>query len=279
MPSSWPGGAIGRSGPAVVRASRSAMLDREKEPPTNDIYGLSSTVLSPSVVLQRSLASRLRARMAEFGSLEYDLTWKMWGMPLGPPICALRASGRRTSDSGCSGWPSPDTTMGPHGSRGVSSNPNHQSAKNLLAVARLAGWPTASARDWKNGQASDVTMSRNARPLDEVAAQLVGWATPRSVQRGHSTGNPVRAFDKRSRIEDQVYLAGGATPRANKWGEPDSHGKTAFGSPASTENRGALNPAHSRWLMGFPPEWDDCAAMVTPSSRRSRPSSSSPFSI
>lgn len=34
-----------------------------------------------------------------------------------------------------------------------------------------------------------------------------------------------------------------------------------------------LNPAFSRWLMGYPPEWDDCAAMETQSSRRLEQSS------
>lgn len=45
-------------------------------------------------------------------------------------------------------------------------------------------------------------------------------------------------------------------------------GQTLSGSPASTGKRGRLNPAHSRWLMGLTTAWDDCAAMVTLSSRR-----------
>ena len=32
----------------------------------------------------------------------------------------------------------------------------------------------------------------------------------------------------------------------------------------------SCGPVHSRWLMGFPPEWDVFAAMVTPLSRKSR---------
>ncbi|CAB5238178.1 hypothetical protein UFOVP162_7 [uncultured Caudovirales phage] len=47
-------------------------------------------------------------------------------------------------------------------------------------------------------------------------------------------------------------------------------GPTVIGSSAEMENTGQLNPAHSRWLMGLPPEWDACAPMATPSSRKPR---------
>ena len=49
----------------------------------------------------------MRQNLDVNGSQEYALTWKRWDMESGPPICALRASGRRTSDSGCGGWHSP----------------------------------------------------------------------------------------------------------------------------------------------------------------------------
>jgi hypothetical protein len=47
-------------------------------------------------------------------------------------------------------------------------------------------------------------------------------------------------------------------------------GETPSGSRAGTEKPGQLNPAHSRWLMGYPPEWDACGVTAMQSIRGKR---------
>lgn len=239
------GPTTGPSGLAPARASRSAKRASARVMLTSAICGQSFFDSSFSADLQSSLESKLRARMAAYGSPEYALTWKHWSMPSGLPICALRASGRRTSGSDCSGWPTPQKGDGDRGGSTARVGSSH--AQRLTDYAGLAGLATPAARDWKNGQASQDTMERNARPLNEQAVVLAGWPTPCS-QDGPN-GGPNQGTDR---------LPGAAQ----------------LGSPASTGKHGALNPAFSLWLMGFPTAWERCAARVTRSSRRSPPSSS-----
>jgi hypothetical protein len=97
----------GRSGREAALVSHSVSPAKAKELKTSDTFGPLFDGLSPKNDLQQSLENRLRQAMAVNGCQEYVLTWKRWDMKSGPPICALRASGRRISGKGYSGWQSP----------------------------------------------------------------------------------------------------------------------------------------------------------------------------
>ena len=307
------------SGRVPAPASPSAPPAKVVDTLTSAICGLSSSSSSPSAALQSSLASRLQAALDVNGSPEYELTWKAWDMLSGPPICALRASARRTSGNGCTGWPTPmylDHRM-------ASTPRKDLGQKQLPNVAALAGWPTPTSTDFKGGyEGGRIRNWKLSTDRLDVAAQLAGWNTPRATDGSHGGPNqaggalpadaalagwptPTKGNADGSQMAKEASatgkrpdgtkatvslnqvanLAGWATPQASD----NVEGKrTATDTPqkclgrdvntflAGTENRGALNPAHSRWLMGFPPEWCDCAVTAMQSFPKSRRRSSKP---
>lgn len=130
------------SGPAPVPASRSRTRARGAEFATLDIFGQHGSRSSGSAALQSSLESRLRQQLASGGSTLFSLTWNDAVTPSGRRICALRASARRTSDSGCTSWPTPTVSRGDYSyARG-----DHEAATLKLAgAAKMSHWPTPTA--------------------------------------------------------------------------------------------------------------------------------------
>jgi hypothetical protein len=111
--------------------------------------------------------------------------------------------------------------------------------------------------------------------------QQAGWPTP-TAQPDGKTPEAHLAMKKRmgerdgtgadrTAITDLQVMAKTAGPA-----RITADGTLLTGSSAGMESGGQLNPAHPRWLQGYPPVWDDCAATAMPSSRKSRRGSSQP---
>jgi hypothetical protein len=258
------------SGPARALASPSASQAEAQESTTSDISGPSGSVSSASAALQSSLESRLRALTASRGSTLYALTWKARATPSGLLICQLRASVRRTSVSAStsseSGWPTPTRQDGSSsGVAGYAKTATHHTGTTLTDAARLAGWGTPTANT-PGGTPEQAIARKQGLDCGAVATSLAhqaqlamgasGWATP-SARDWKDTGDLSTSMKRRDGKERNDTV-----PR-------QAFGATAIGSPAETASNGQLNPAHSRWLMGLPSAWDDCAPTATPSSRKS----------
>jgi hypothetical protein len=186
------------------------------------------------------------------------------------------------------GWPTPNTMTGGQTSRGGDR-------KDELLMGGLVGWPTCSARDWKDTPGMSETGvnpdgSTRTR-LDQLprVAQLAPWVTPTANTPG---GTPEQAIARKQDIpcgkvatclNHQAQLASWSTPRAEDAGMRHNRGvadtlsaqagQDLKSSTAGTEKRGVLNPDHSRWLMGYPAEWGCCGATAMQSCRKSRRSS------
>ena len=263
---------ISQCGRDLALVSHLAEPARGKESKTNATYGPLFAGSSLTNTLQSCLESRLIKKLDVNGSPEYVLTCKHWDMSQGVPIYALRGRQRRISDREFTGWPSPAAS---DDQRGTTIQKAGDSHSHLPGTAALSGWPTPIVDDAKNVKPGPKRFNSLAAA---VQMSLAGWSTP-TAQDGSRGTRPPRARDTGHPLDQQAAMAGWATPCAkdSRGNHSDSWaqvikpaGKNLKSLNASTEKSGALNPDHSRWLMGYPKEWGSCGVMAMQSIRGSR---------
>lgn len=258
------GQTVARHGQHHAPASLSARQAKGLGLLTSGAYGPPHIGLLANAVLSWSLASSLEALTRTTGSTLYKLTWKGWAMPSGRLRFRLRVSVRRTGAIVLTGWPTPTANAWKH-----PSNAGRQGSPNLQTVAALSGWPTPTATDGKGGyQGGRIRNGKLSTDRLDVTAQLAGWPTPTtSNDRSPRPQEAMRTYRDngtkiQKRLQDVAALCSPARLTAS--------GEMLIGCAAEMESGGQLDPDHSRWLMGFPEEWEDCAPTETPSTLKRR---------
>lgn len=134
------------------------------------------------------------------------------------------------------------------------------SLTSLALQAQTASWPTPTVLGSSNTRNATANRSVGAKKAHAGttlvdAADFASWPTPMAGSPAMNGNNEAGNTDSSRKTVALVF------------------GQPAIGYPVATVKPGQLNPAHSRWLMGYPVVWDSCGATAMQSLRRSSRSS------
>ena len=211
------------------------------------------------------------------GSTLYSVTLKQHTTPAGRVSSRPRASARRTSGTEPTGWATPaahEARLGyqnrRNGKRGTQESLTTQVVNSLapdsdprLAGLGAQGWPTATVNDKLRFPSPDSTTPNVTL---NHAASRAGWPTP-DAQMMNDAADPEKHMARLQRLKEKHGNGNGAGLPIGQachlagWPTPDgparitADGRVLTGSSAEMPSGGQLNPAHSRWLMGYPAAW------------------------
>ena len=216
------------SGLDPVHVSRFRARDRRKAIPISDTSGPLFSISSKSHGLQSFLESRFPAHLGENGCPLFAWTWRHVDMPVGSSIYRLFVSIR------------------------------------FIGVNVFGLWRTPTASDDHRGTVPRMD-GRQEGLSNQVPARLGLWGTPRAKIHAGTSG--ARRKKNLTRLEDQIFLL----DMMAEGTEVTDTGIPPYWFRVRMDARGRylpLNPEFTRWLMGYPSEWDAYVPMGTRSSRK-----------
>ena len=142
---------------------------------------------------------------------------------------------------------------------------------HLSLAVQYAGWPTPTTTDSVRAPGQDF---KTTNITLNHAAVRAGWPTPTTRDHKGATENTLVRKNGKNRHDILDHCA--LLTMTDQPARLTAYGLLVTGSTAGMDAGGQLNPAHSRWLMGLPPEWDACAPTATRSTPKRRKPSSKP---
>jgi hypothetical protein len=292
-----------RSGRDRAPASRSPTRDKARVSTIQGTCGQTSSVSSAPDGPLSSWESKLRDRLAMVGSTECALIWREKITPAGASISRLAPWTPPTSVPVSTGslWP---TALATSSVRSLEKAQAEIDFGTQVRVQdhMVAAWPTPTAQDLAGGRSNPPgTSATGARPDGTKATVGLPGAmkgSPRATPRASDgeKGGPNQSFSAGGQpLPAQIY--GAAEAQASPWATPAARdyrhpnalplsergggkkgeqlpnqmahlgsGPRPTGSSATTESRGAPNPAFPCWLMGYGAAW----LLATPSVKLDR---------